>query len=91
MNYNQLFSSFQSQQIAVALIGAGQFGETFIRQCRRLSGMRIRLVCDLQTERASAALLAAGYEKSAFFSGSRTRRRQQLSIMVRLSSPLIIV
>ena len=66
MNYNQLFSSFQSQQIAVALIGAGQFGETFIRQCRRLSGMRIRLVCDLQTERASAALLAAGYEKSAY-------------------------
>ena len=66
MNYNQLFSSFQGQQIAVALIGAGQFGETFIRQCRRLSGMRIRLVCDLQTERASAALLAAGYEKSAY-------------------------
>ena len=66
MNYNQLFSSFQGQQIAVALIGAGQFGETFVRQCRRVSGMQIRLVCDLQPERASAALLAAGYDKSAF-------------------------
>ena len=60
MNYNQLFSSFQDQQIMVALIGAGQFGETFIRQCRRISGMQISLVCDLQPERARAALLAAG-------------------------------
>ena len=66
MNYNQLFSSFQGQQIAVALIGAGQFGETFIRQCRRVSGMKLRLVCDLQPERASAALLSAGFDKSAF-------------------------
>ena len=66
MNYNQLFSSFQGQQIAVALVGAGQFGETFIRQCRRVSGMQIKLVCDLQPERVSAALLAAGYDKSAF-------------------------
>ena len=52
----------------VALIGAGQFGETFIRQCRRISGMQISFVCDLQPERARAALLAAGYDKSAFVS-----------------------
>ena len=52
----------------VALIGAGQFGETFIRQCRRISGMQISLVCDLQPERARAALLAAGYDNSAFVS-----------------------
>ncbi len=70
MNYNQLFSSFQGQQIAVALIGAGQFGQTLIRQCRRVSGIQIRLVCDLQPERGSAALLAAGYDKSAFVSAS---------------------
>ena len=68
MNYNQLFSSFQDQQIMVALIGAGQFGETFIRQCRRISGMQISFVCDLQPERARAALLAAGYDNSAFVS-----------------------
>ena len=68
MNYNQLFSSFQDQQIMVALIGAGQFGETFIRQCRRISGMQISFVCDLQPERARAALLAAGYDKSDFVS-----------------------
>ena len=66
MNYNQLFSSFQGQQIAIALIGAGQFGETFLRQCRRMPGVQIRFVCELQTERASSALLAAGYDKSAF-------------------------
>ena len=52
----------------VALIGAGQFGETFIRQCRRISGMQISFVCDLQPERARAALLAAGYDNSAFVS-----------------------
>ena len=68
MNYNQLFFPFQGQKIMVALIGAGQFGETFIRQCRHISGMRISFVCDLQPERARAALLAAGYDKSAFVS-----------------------
>ena len=52
----------------VALVGAGQFGETFIRQCRRISGMQISFVCDLQPERARAALLAAGYDNSAFVS-----------------------
>lgn len=64
MNYHQLFSRFQGQLINIALIGSGQFGETFIRQCRRLSGVQINLVCDLDPDRARTALLAAGYHQA---------------------------
>ena len=60
MNYQQLFSSFQGQTISVALIGAGQFGATFIRQCTQIADMDIKLVCDLDPGRALAAVLAAG-------------------------------
>jgi len=62
MNYNQLFSSFQDQPVAVALVGAGQFGATFIRQGTRIPGLQIKLVCDLDRDRARAAVLAAGYK-----------------------------
>ena len=64
MNYQQLFSSFQGQTIAVALIGAGQFGATFIRQCTRIADMKIKLVCDLDPSRALSAVLAAGFDKA---------------------------
>ena len=64
MNYQQLFSSFRGQSISVALVGAGQFGATFIRQCSQIADMQIKLVCDLDPGRARAAALAAGYDEA---------------------------
>ena len=47
--------------IGIALVGAGEFGATFLAQARRLPALRVRLVCDLDPERAQAALRRAGY------------------------------
>ena len=62
MNYHNLFASFHDRQIHTALIGAGQFGETFIRQSSRIPHFNVDFVCDIDPERAKAALLASGAE-----------------------------
>ena len=62
MNYHNLFASFLDRQIHTALIGAGQFGETFIRQSSRIPHFNVDFVCDIDPERAKAALLASGAE-----------------------------
>ena len=47
--------------IGIALVGAGEFGATFVAQARRLPALQVRLVCDLDPARAQAALRRAGY------------------------------
>jgi predicted homoserine dehydrogenase-like protein len=46
--------------IVAGLVGAGEFGATFLAQARRIAGLHVRLVCDRDPERARAALAAAG-------------------------------
>ena len=46
---------------AVALVGAGEFGATFVAQARRVPDLDVRLVCDRDPQRAGAALRRAGY------------------------------
>jgi len=48
-------------QIGFGLVGAGEFGATLIAQARRVPALRLKLVCDLDTSRARAALSRAGY------------------------------
>lgn len=48
--------------IAVALVGAGEFGATFAAQARRIPGLDLRLVCDADPGRARRALAGAGYD-----------------------------
>ena len=45
----------------VALVGAGEFGATFVAQTRRIPGLDVRCVCDRDLERARAALRVAGH------------------------------
>ena len=40
--------------IGIALVGAGEFGATFVAQARRLPALQVRLVCDLDPARAQA-------------------------------------
>lgn len=56
----------------VALIGAGEFGATFLAQARRAAGLEVRLVCDRDIARARAALTSAGFgDDGAVFCSSR--------------------
>jgi predicted homoserine dehydrogenase-like protein len=50
--------------ILAGLVGAGEFGTTFLAQARRISGLDVRLVCDRDLARARAALAAAGVPTS---------------------------
>ena len=52
----------EPKPIAVALVGAGEFGATFLAQARRIPDLAVRLVCDRDAGRAASAARAAGYE-----------------------------
>jgi len=43
------------------VVGAGEFGATFLAQARPVAELRVRAVCDRDPARLSAALAAAGY------------------------------
>jgi predicted homoserine dehydrogenase-like protein len=55
--------SRSGRPLRVAVIGAGTFGSMLLAQARRLAGLEVASVADLDVERASAALRAAGYAK----------------------------
>ena len=60
MNYHNLFHPFQDRAVNVALIGAGQFGATFIRQSSLIKNFNVDFVCDINPELAKNAFLASG-------------------------------
>ena len=48
--------------VRVGLVGAGQMGRGFVAQVRRIAGMEVVAVADLDVTRATAALKSAGVE-----------------------------
>jgi predicted homoserine dehydrogenase-like protein len=61
MNLEPLFAGATGHETRAALVGAGQFGATFVAQTRRIAGLRTAAICDLDLGRARAAAAAAGY------------------------------
>lgn len=64
MNLQQIFRRFAPASgalVPVGLVGAGEFGATFVAQAARMQGLRVIAVCDHDLERARAAALAAGH------------------------------
>jgi len=64
MNLHQIFGRFSppsSAPLAVGLVGAGEFGATFVAQAARMQGLKVIAVCDRDTARARAAASAAGH------------------------------
>jgi predicted homoserine dehydrogenase-like protein len=45
----------------VGLVGAGEFGATFVAQASRMHGLDVIAICDRDTARAHAAAIAAGH------------------------------
>jgi predicted homoserine dehydrogenase-like protein len=63
MNLQQIFQRFAptpGADLPVGLVGAGEFGATFVAQATRMEGLQVIAVCDRDTARARAAVLAAG-------------------------------
>ena len=52
------------EPIRVGVLGAGRFGTLALIQLHRMTGVRIAVVADLQTDRALAALERAGVDRS---------------------------
>ena len=48
--------------VRVGLVGAGQMGRGFVAQVRRIAGMEVVAVADIDVQRATGALKAAGVE-----------------------------
>jgi predicted homoserine dehydrogenase-like protein len=53
--------SRSGRPLRVAVVGAGTFGSMLLCQARRLTGLEVACVADLDVERARAALRVAGY------------------------------
>lgn len=52
--------------VRVALIGAGKFGTMILSQLRRLAGVELAVLADLEVERAIGAAARAGFERERF-------------------------
>ncbi len=61
MNYDALFAQYADRTVRAGLIGARQFGASFIAQTIRTQILDVPLLCDLDAERAASAFAAAGY------------------------------
>jgi predicted homoserine dehydrogenase-like protein len=48
--------------VRVGLVGAGQMGRGFVAQVRRIAGMEVAAIADLDLQRATGALKAAGVD-----------------------------
>src|SRR4051812_25641041 len=65
MNYELLFKDLRERQIRVALTGAnGNFGRTFIAQCRA-ADVELAVLCDQDVQALHASLLEMEYSPDA--------------------------
>jgi predicted homoserine dehydrogenase-like protein len=54
-----------NRPIKIGVIGAGTFSSTFLNQARRVAGMQVVSVADLDVEKAKRACIAAGWPEEA--------------------------
>ena len=60
MNYEALFKAAREKTVRAAIVGAGEFGTSFIFQARRVPGLEVPAVCNRTAEKAVAAYMNAG-------------------------------
>src|SRR5262245_38151614 len=62
--------------VTVGLIGAGKFGTMFLTQVRRMRGVHLVGLADLNVERARSQLITAGWDAPAFAAASLGEARK---------------
>jgi predicted homoserine dehydrogenase-like protein len=63
MHLEQLLGPVPERPISAGLVGAGEFGRTFIAQMRLAPDLEMRVACDREVERAVEAFVSAGVER----------------------------
>jgi predicted homoserine dehydrogenase-like protein len=61
MNISQLIQHRDDRKVALALVGAGEFGSTLVSMAAGHQLIDLKVVCDRDPERAIATLTAAGF------------------------------
>ena len=64
MNYEALFKAATEKTVRAAIVGAGEFGNSFIFQARRVPGLEVPAVCNRTVEKAVAAYRNAGISEA---------------------------
>lgn len=68
MNLEPIFKRFSLQTggspASVGLVGAGEFGATFVAQARRMQQLQVTAICDQNVERARKAAQDAGFDQT---------------------------
>ncbi len=70
MNIESIFHQFSttdSSESGVGLVGAGEFGATFVSQIHRMKGVKVVAICDQQPEKAFQVAVQSGIDKSRIF------------------------
>ena len=68
MNYQDLFARFGGTDTPAraSLIGVGQFGRTLLMQSRRMPGLQLSVLCDLDMERMKDTCRSVGLRDDEF-------------------------
>lgn len=62
MNYETLFRAAQEKTVRAAIVGAGEFGASFIFQSGRVPGLQVPAVCNRTVQKGVAAYTNAGID-----------------------------
>ncbi|MCP5149982.1 MAG: flagellar biosynthesis protein FlgA [Ectothiorhodospiraceae bacterium] len=65
MNYELLFAAAGASAVRVGLVGAGEFGRSFVAQALAAPGLDVVAVADTDVERARATYRSAGVDDAA--------------------------
>jgi len=64
MNYETLFKAAGEKTVRAAIVGAGEFGASFIFQARRVPGLEVPAVCNRTVQKGVTAYVNAGIDAS---------------------------
>ena len=63
MNFDHLFAPYAGREVRVGLVGAGEFGRSFLFRSGRVRGLRVVAVADRDIARAEATVKSAGLSR----------------------------
>jgi predicted homoserine dehydrogenase-like protein len=64
MNYETLFKAAGEKTVRAAIVGAGEFGTSFIFQAMRVPGLEVPAICNRTVQKGVAAYINAGIDES---------------------------
>ena len=79
MNFQHLLGAPDASPIRSVLVGAGEFGVSFVSQCAGIDGLDVAVVCDRDLDRAKSAYERIGIDPGEIVVGD-TKERVKLGV-----------